>query len=191
MDQMPVYFLMNAKCTLELILEKMVHICTLSDDTKQVTVVVTIAVDGMVLPLMLIFKGQPSRRITKTEFATYPATHHYQCQANAWMDEVRMIAWVNEVLAPYIATAPDDIVPLLVLDSYQCHMMASVVQMIQELGVEVKHIPGGCTPLCQPVNVGFNKPFKDCMRRQWTSWMMSEGIIHGTTSQSVRLNEAK
>ena len=41
-------------------------------------------------------------------------------------------------------------------------MMASVVQKIQqELGVEVKHIPGGCTFLCQPVDVGFNKPFKD------------------------------
>jgi hypothetical protein len=51
--------------------------------------------------------------------------------------------------------APDDVVPLLVLNSYQCHMMASVVQMIQELGVEVKHIPGGCTTLCQPINVGF------------------------------------
>ncbi len=191
MDQMPVYFLMNAKCTLELILEKMVHICTSSDDTKQVTVAVTIAADGMVLPSMLIFKGQPSRGITKTEFATYPATHHYQCQANAWMDEVCMIAWVNEVLVPYIAMAPNDVVPLLVLDSYQCHMMASVVQRIQELGVEVKHIPGGCTPLCQPVNVGFNKPFKDCMRRQWSSRMMTKGIIHGTTSQPVRLDVAK
>ena len=40
-------------------------------------------------------------------------------------------------------------------------MMGSVVQRIQELGVEVQHIPGGCTSLCQPVNVGFNKPFKD------------------------------
>ncbi len=68
--------------------------------------------------------------------------------------------------------------------------MASVVEMIQELGVEVKHIPGGCTPLCQPVNVGFKKPFKDCMRRQWMLWMMSEGIVHGTTSQSVRLDVA-
>jgi hypothetical protein len=29
-----------------------------------------------------------------------------------------MIAWVNEVLVSYIATAPDDVVPLLVLDSY-------------------------------------------------------------------------
>ena len=46
-------------------------------------------------------------------------------------------------------------------------MMASVVQMIQELGVEVQHIPGRCTPLCKPVDVGFNKPFKDWMRWQW------------------------
>jgi hypothetical protein len=91
-------------------------------------------------------------------------------------------------LAPYVAMAPDDIVPLLVLDSY---MMALVVQMIQELGVEVKHISEGCTPLCQPVNVGFNKPFKDHMRRQWTLWMMSEGIVHGTTSQPVWLDVAK
>ncbi len=53
-----------------------------------------------------------------------------------------------------------DIIPLLILDSYRCHMMASVVSKIQELGVEVKHIPGGCTSLCQPVDVGFNKPFK-------------------------------
>jgi hypothetical protein len=60
------------------------------------------------------------------KFATYLATHCYQCLANAWMDEVCMIAWVNEVLVPYVAMVPDDIVPLLVLDSYQFHMMASV-----------------------------------------------------------------
>ncbi len=70
MDQTPVYFLMNAKRTLELIGEKTVHICTSSDDMKRVTVAVTIAADGTVLPSMLIFKGQPGGRITKTEFAT-------------------------------------------------------------------------------------------------------------------------
>jgi hypothetical protein len=111
MDQMPVYFLMNAKRTLELIREKMVHIRTSSDDTKRVTVAVMIAADWTVLPLMLICKGQPSRKIAMTEFATYPATHRYQCQANAWMGEVCMIAWVNEVLAPYVAMALDDVVP--------------------------------------------------------------------------------
>ena len=63
------------------------------------------------------------------------------------------------------------IIPLLVLDSYRCHMMASVVHRIQEVGVEVIHIPGRCTSLCQPVDVGFNKPFKDRIKRLWTTWI--------------------
>ena len=69
-------------------------------------------------------------------------------------------------------------------------MMAPVVNQIQELGVEVIHIPGGCTSLCQPVDVGFDKPFKDRIRRMWTSWMISEGIIHGTTSALPRRDVA-
>ncbi len=69
--------------------------------------------------------------------------------------------------------------------------MASVVQMIQELGVEVQHIPGGCNSLCKLVDVGFNKPFKDRMRRQWMNWMIAEGIVHGTTSPPTRLDVAK
>ena len=69
-------------------------------------------------------------------------------------------------------------------------MMASVVTKIQELGIEVKHIPGGCTSLCQPVDVGFNKPFKDRVRRQWVSWMIAEGVNHGTTSAPMRRDVA-
>jgi hypothetical protein len=82
------------------------------------------------------------------------------------MDEEVMIVfvWVDAVLKPYVANAPKDVIPLLILDSYQCYMMASVVTWIQELGIEVKHIPGGCTSLCQPVDIGFNKPFKDRLR---------------------------
>ncbi len=59
------------------------------------------------------------------------------------MDERVMIAWVGNVLKPYFANAPDHVIPLLILGSYRCHMMASVVTRIQELGIEVKHIPGG------------------------------------------------
>jgi hypothetical protein len=102
------------------------------------------------------------------------------------MDKHVMLAWVEEVLAPHVTTAPDDIVLLLILNSYQCHMMASVVYKIQELGVEVKHIPGGCTSLCQPVDVGFNKPFKSCVQKMWIKWMIAEGVQEGTTSLPTR-----
>jgi hypothetical protein len=51
-----------------------------------------------------------------------------------------------------------------------------VLQKIQELMVEVKHIPGGCTSHCQPINIGFNNLFKDRVQRLWTSWMISKDI---------------
>ena len=71
-------------------------------------------------------------------------------------------------------------------------MMASVVQEIQEFGVEVEHIPpGGCMGLCQPVDVGVNKPFKNRSRRKWESWMIEEGIQHGTTTPPTREDISK
>jgi hypothetical protein len=61
---------------------------------------------------MIIFKGKHDGRIAQSEFATYPAGHHHRRQDAAWMDKHVMLAWVEEVLAPYVATAPDDIIPL-------------------------------------------------------------------------------
>ena len=79
---------------------------------------------------------------------------------NVKTDERVMLMWVDMVLKPYVDTDPENVVLLLFLDSYHCHMMNSVVNAIQDLGVEVDHIPGACTSLCQPVDIGINKPFK-------------------------------
>ena len=54
------------------------------------------------------------------------------------------------------------------------------------MGVEVVHIPGGFISLCQPVDVGFNKPFKDHVRQLWTEWMVTEGLVDGTTKALTR-----
>ena len=77
------------------------------------------------------------------------------------------------------------------LDTYRCHMMRPVVDTIEDLGVEVQHIPGGCTSLCQPVNAGVNKPFTSSrMRRLWEEWMISstglnEGKITPPTGKDI------
>jgi len=71
-----------------------------------------------------------------------------------------------QLLKPYILGVPLHVVTLLLFDSYRCHMMASVVTLINELGVEVQHIPGGCTNLCQPVDVGVAKLLRDEIRNQ-------------------------
>ncbi len=78
------------------------------------------------------------------------------------MDETCMIRWVQLVLKENLRVnpPPPGIVPVLILDAYRCHVMASVVKQIQKLGIEVIHIPGGCTGLYQPLDVGINKSFK-------------------------------
>jgi hypothetical protein len=98
----------------------------------------------------------------------------YNVQNNAWMDERVMKKWVDEVLQPYVATAPDDVIPVLLLDSYCCHIMALIVNRITALGVEAIHIPGGCTGLVQPLDVGFNWPLKICIRRKWQARMIEK-----------------
>ena len=54
--------------------------------------------------------------------------------------------------------------------------MSSVVHAIQDLGIEVDHIPGGCTDLGQPLDMGVNKPLKNLIRRRWEEHMLEEGL---------------
>jgi hypothetical protein len=58
------------------------------NDTKRVTVAVTITADGTLLPSTLVFKGKPNGRIATKEFPSgdYPTTRFYKCQDAAWMD---------------------------------------------------------------------------------------------------------
>jgi transposase len=186
MDQTPVPFTYHSKKTLEQSGRATVPIRKSTGDTKRATFALTITASGKALPPVLVFKGSAKGRIVRNEFPRYPEYIKYACQENAWMDERVMIMWVEEVLQPYVETAPDGVVPILFLDSYRCHMMASVVNRIQALGVEVQHIPGGCTGLCQPVDVGVNKPFKNRIRDQWERWMIHEGLNEGTTAAPTR-----
>ncbi len=122
------------------------------------------------------------------EFPNYKNDMIYLCQPKSWMDKEAMIIWVDQVLCPYIETVPAGVLPILFLDSYSCHMMVSVVGMIQDLGVEVEHISGGCTSLCQPVDIGVNNRFKNRIQQQWEQWMITEGLANGTTSPPTREN---
>jgi hypothetical protein len=110
----------------------------------------TVTASGLMLPPYVIFNAKPNGHVER-ELANFPPGAHYAIQKNVWMDERVMIMWVEAVLEPYVKTAPDGERPILFLDSYRCHMMASVVQRVQDLGVEVQHIPGGCMGVCQPV----------------------------------------
>jgi len=89
------------------------------------------------------------------------------------MDKKMMSLWIHLVLIPKKTRNPG-IVPLLILDSSCIQMMGSIVNRIQGLRIEVQHIPGGCTDLCQSVDVGVNHTIKKEMMEQWEVWMFEE-----------------
>ena len=107
------------------------------------------------------------------------------------MDKVCMLRWVDEILKPYLQVnpPPPGIVPVILLDAYRCHMMASVTDAIAELGIEIIHIPGGCPGLTQPLDVGINMPFKSRVRVLWEEWMINEinrtGLVYAPTREDI------
>jgi hypothetical protein len=186
MDQTPLPFDYSRGTTLAVRGERTVHTRKSTNDTRRATCALTVTASGKMLKSLMVFKGTADGRIVKREFPKFPEDMIYTCQPNAWMDERVMLVWVDKILQPYVATAPEGIIPILFLDSYRCHMMTSVVTAIQELGVEVQHIPGGCTYLCQPVDVGVNKTVKVSIRSQWEEWMVEEGLQENTTTPPTR-----
>ena len=85
-----------------------------------------------------------------------------------------MLEWVENVLAPNVTTAPIGIIPILFFDLFKVHLLGSVADAIQSLGVEIQYITAGCTGLVQPIDVGFNKPYKSNMKKVYTDWLMSK-----------------
>jgi hypothetical protein len=142
----------------------LIYVHKMSNRTKRETGVLTVTAAGNFLMLMIIFKSKPNGRIAKTELKTIDPTSVSACQVAAWMDEQCMLMWVEQIFAPYLLAnrLPSGIQPVILLDAYQCLMMQLVVLVIAALGVEVIHIPGRWTGLCQPLNVGIIKPFKHC-----------------------------
>jgi hypothetical protein len=140
---------------------------------------------------MMIYKGKAKGHIATREFQHHNSSSLYACQDAAWMDEVCMLRWVDEIIKPYLKVnpPPPGIVPVILLDAYRCHMMASVTDAIAELGIEIIHIPGGCTGLTQPLDVGINKPFKSRVRVLWEEWMIDEiyrtGLVYAPTHEDI------
>ena len=132
--------------------------------SQQATVAITVTASKKMLQEVVVFKGKgKAPRIWKeiTKYAElFGGNGVYTTQANAWMDEGVMFLWAQDVLKLYVSLAPRRVHPVLLLDSYRCHLMASVVSQIEALGVTVLHIPPSYRPLCQPINIGVCKPVK-------------------------------
>lgn len=163
---------------------------TMKTSVDRISCLLTVCADGTKLKPMLVYKAKPGGTIER-EIRSFPKDLIYTVQENAWTDERVMLQWVDRVLKPYVQDAPAGIVPYLLLDKYRCHYQGSVAKAIEDCGVEWDIIPGGCTGLVQPIDVGIGKPFKNRMRYKWEEWMMDQYDNEDGTTDRVSSADAR
>ena len=181
MDQTPIPFCYTSNKTLSQKGARTIHLIA-PGEKDRCTFNAAITMAGGKLKPLIVFKGKPGGRIEKKEFQGYSDGAFWHVQKNAWCDDRVMKQWVLQVLPLWVADlkaqfVDEHVVPLLILDAYKCHMQSAIVTLIQDLGIEVLHIPGGCTYLCQPLDVGVNRTLKMSVRSEWEDWMEREGSV--------------
>ena len=101
------------------------------------------------------------KEVSKAEENGYAQGMFYTVQDKAWMDEKKMLEWIDKVWAPFCAERP---ITMLILDEATCHLTGKVRRKIEGFGTVLEFIPGGYTSKLQVMDVGLNKPFKEKMR---------------------------
>ena len=176
---------MTPTTTLESQGARTINVRSSSGSTLRLTPAVFVTAAGNVLTPYIVYKGKSNGRIARDFLAPeahgYPSDCFYSCQERAWMDEKCCLQWVEKCVKPWSEKAPPGVLPLLLLDQYKCHLQTAVVNAIHDLGVEIEYIPGGCTSLTQPVDVGINKPLKNRVRAQWEEYMLEDGLFQEQT----------
>uniref|UniRef100_A0A5S6QMK0 DDE-1 domain-containing protein n=1 Tax=Trichuris muris TaxID=70415 RepID=A0A5S6QMK0_TRIMR len=115
--------------------------------------------DGTKLRPMVIFR---SKRKPQETFPPGVLVHFHE---TGWMDEL----WIGNVWKQRPGHANER--SLLVWDSFRGHTARSTTSCLRECKVEAAVIPGGLTSILQPLDVSLNKPFKNYIREEWTTWM--------------------
>ena len=124
---------------------------------------------------MVIFKGK-TQRVIKDISNSHGAVVSFQKEA--WMDEMQMIKWIDDVWIKYTKKRCS----LLILDSCTAHLTMRVQDSFRLSNTSVLVIPGGCTSVLQPLDVSINKPVKSVLRKCWETYMIEQvdtnGIYH-------------
>ena len=74
---------------------------------------------------------------------------------------------------------------LLVWDSFRAHLTDSVKDLLDRRNVDVAIIPGGLTPVLQPLDKCINKPFRAKVRAQYEAWLVNGPFTYTPSKEIV------
>jgi len=164
MDETPMRSELPSTHSLEFTGSRMVPVKTCRAEKRSFTVTLAIAAGGTKLPPKVIFKG-----VQSPKDLVVPESLRVSFHKKGWMDEAGVKEWIRQCLP----LTPHNGQSLLVWDSFRTHLTDEVKADLNQQEIDVAVIPGGLTPVLQPLDKCLNKPFKDNVRRKYLVWMIS------------------
>ena len=164
MDETPMWFELPSSRSLEFTGSRTVPVKTCGAEKRSFTVALAVAADGTKFPPKVIFKGVRTPRDL-----VVPNSLRVSFHKKGWMDESGVKEWIRQCL-PRTQNHEQS---LLVWDSFRAHLTEDVKAALKQRKIDVAVIPGGLTPVLQPLDKCLNKPFKDSIRRKYLAWMIS------------------
>lgn len=162
------------------------------------TVVLAVRGDGQKVKPRIIYKGSPfipgkTRSGKPTKPATSSLSYHHLpanrtkygypaagiglgVQKSSWCDARQTDIWLTEeFMRRPDASGFSQPVSILTMDDFKCHKDEEFQKKLKERAkTEPIMIPGGLTPVVQPLDRTINKEFKRGMRAKYTHWRKEE-----------------
>ncbi|RZJ99490.1 MAG: hypothetical protein EOO43_26260 [Flavobacterium sp.] len=183
-DETPIWLDMTPDHTLDFKGSKEVSLKCTTKFKVRATLVLGVFANGAKLTPMLIFKEASGKLPKKIEDAYDEKKIVLAGNRKGWMDGSLLQEWIQKVWRE--AIEPDKYY-LLIWDSFAPHKSENIVQCLQETyDTEVVIIPGGCTSVVQPLDLGINKPMKDRLRSKFSGWMAEKTTNSLSEKKDVR-----
>jgi len=82
-----------------------------------------------------------------------------------------MVAWVKEVILPYVKKERC----LLVFDSFRAQTSKMFEkEILKHDNIDIAIIPGGYTGILQPLDISINRSFKSDLRSTYMQWLKTK-----------------
>ncbi|RPA72791.1 hypothetical protein BJ508DRAFT_381373 [Ascobolus immersus RN42] len=178
-----------------------------AEDKRQFTLLCTIAMSGYLLPFAALWKGTTAQSLPKAvdqflNLALQQGHRFFLAGEKHWSTVFTMMMWVLDIVLPYrksiIARCPQysHTPMILYIDVYWCHRCDEFLDWLETYQETrgcfiVLFVPANTTSVCQPCDVGLQRPVKHELRRQhmrMATMETAEQLRKGISPENIRLD---
>ena len=163
------------------------------NDKREITALLAISRSGVLLPPQIIYAGKTERCHPRVDFPPrWDVTH----TESHWSNSDSMVRYVEKILSPYFEKArkrlglEDTHKGLCVYDVYRAHRTDEFRRKLDCSNLIGIQVPPNTTSELQPLDVGFNKPYKTALSTKFSEWyagQINEQLMNGIGANSVKI----